>query len=287
MDPVTSCVERITPATASKYLATNIGHQRNVTMTHVLHLRQQMERGQWMMTGEPIIFDGHGMLVDGQHRLRALVAAKVSLDFMVVRGVSTGSFMAMNRGKSRTSGNVFTIHGVKNANNIAACVGGVLNYRRAMEVQGRGGARGSLNSYIRPSTATMIEEYDAHAGMYDASIAIGALCKRMAPTSIASTVAAICLIDAKHDADKVWSFWRSVASGANLPDGSPILYLRNRYTENATSKQKMPSSLLMSLTIKCWNLHVSGRTCTLIRIRTASIAEDGKRIDGEGCPRVM
>lgn len=286
MSKVSSTVERITPAIASSYLETNIGHQRNITMAHVLHLRQQMERGQWMMTGEPIIFDDHGMLVDGQHRLRALIAAKASIDFMVVRGVSTDSFMAMNRGKSRTAGNVFSIHGVKNANNIAACVGGVLNYRRAMEVQGRGGARGSLNSYIRPSTATMIEEYDAHAATYDAAIAIGALCKRMAPTSIASTVAAICMIDAKHEAEKVWSFWRSVASGANLPDGSPILYLRNRYAENATSKQKMPASLLMALTIKCWNLHVSGKSCTLVRIRTASISDDGKRIDGEGCPQV-
>mgnify|MGYP003587230153 FL=1 len=143
---ITSCVERITPLKALEYLETNAGNQRNVSATHELHLRQQMKSGQWQMTGEPIIFDSEGRLVDGQHRLRALVAADVALDFMVVRGVESESFMVMNRGKTRTAGNIFAIHGVKSANAVAASVSGVLNYRRAMDVApNKVGGYGSLN----------------------------------------------------------------------------------------------------------------------------------------------
>lgn len=280
-------IETITPAIALNYLATNIEHQRNVTHSHVTHLRQQMECGQWMMTGEPIIFDELGRLIDGQHRLRALVAAKKSIEFMVVRGIPHESFMAMNRGKSRTSGNVFSIHGVKNANNVAACVSGVLNYRRAMSVKGDGGGYGSLNTYIRASTSSMVAEYDLHKDKYQEAVQIAALCKKVVKPSVPSVVAAISMIDARHSVEKVAHFWGCVGSGANLSDGSPMLYLRNRFMENASSKRKMPSSIMMTLAIKAWNLYVTNQSRTLIRVKTETRDRDNKIIHGEGCPRVL
>lgn len=287
MSSVISGVERITPALAAKYLATNVGHQRNVTMSHVTHLRQQMEASQWKMTGEPIIFDADGMLSDGQHRLLALVAAKVTLEFMVVRGVPSDSFVAMNRGKSRSSGNVFAIRGIKNSNNMAACVSGVLNYRRAMEVQGKGGAHGSLNSYIRASTESMIAEYDAHTDEYESAHAISTTCRKVVKPSVPAVVSAIAMIDAKHGVDDVAQFWNSVGNGVNLSDLSPELYLRNRLIENASSKKKLPHFLIVGLAIKAWNLHVLGKDCSLIRFRSGRGSDDGKLTYNEGCPKVL
>lgn len=278
---ITSGIERINPEIAKKYLETNIGHQRNVSYPHVDHLKRQMECGQWMMTGEPITFDDKGRVVNGQHRLKAVIASGLTIEFMVVRGVSTESFMAMDRGKSRSSGNVFAIHGVKNSNNIAACVGGVLNYRRAID------AKGSLNSNIRPSIAAMMAEYDAHSDKYSLAFEMSNACRKIIKPSIPSTVSAIALIDANHSAEKVSSFWNAVGIGENLASGSPMLYLRNKYIDHSASKAKLPTALIMAITIKAWNSYVLGRRCDIIRVRVQKVDDNGIVQEGEGCPKVL
>lgn len=274
---ITSCVERITPMKALEYLETNAGNQRNVTASHELHLRQQMKAGQWQMTGEPIIFDSDGRLVDGQHRLRALVSADVTLDFMVVRGVESESFMVMNRGKTRTAGNIFAIHGVKSANAIAACVSGVLNYRRAMDAApNKAGGYGSLNSYVRPSTTDMISEYNANEGAYTLAINLAATCRAITSPSVVSVVAAASMIDGNHHHGEVDAFWRRVGDGVGLAVESPALLLRNIFIGDMSAKAKLPKHLLTYMAIKAWNLHYQKQTRKIIRM-----------FEGEGCPKII
>jgi hypothetical protein len=274
-------IEKITPKLAEAYLATNIGHQRNVTMSHQFHLRQQMEKGQWIMTGEPIIFDNQGRLVDGQHRLRALIDANMEIEFVVIRGVLPESFMAMNRGKSRTSANVFAIHGTKNHTALASCVAGVLNYRRALAMEikmkdGRTRQGGSLRTWVRASTTDLISEYDNHPDEYNAAVHIAANVKASCAVSISSTAAALALIDANHTLDEVADFWESVKKGAGLEEGDPILTLRNKLAANNSSKSKLGHHLILMIVIKAWNAHIMGKRLTLL-----------KSFDGEGVKPVL
>jgi hypothetical protein len=271
-------IENITPEIAKRYLLTNADHQRKPTMTHQLHLRQQMERGQWMMTGEPIIFDSNGRLVDGQHRLRALIDAKANIEFVVIRGVSPDSFMAMNRGKPRSNGNILEIHGVTNARNIAACVSGVLNYRRAL--QANDGKGGSLNSYIRASSCEIVKEYDSHKEEYHQSVNVAMrtaklICqsdgdklpsRRLISCSVSSTVSALAMIDAKRSFDEVDYFWKSFQSGSKLDDGDPIFTFRNRMILNGFSKSKLSSSLITMMAIKAWNAYIGNKSMKILRV---------------------
>jgi len=276
---VSTKLETITPIMAEKYLASNAGHQRNVAFSHLFHLRQQMENDQWMMTGEPIIFDVNGCLVDGQHRLRALILAGITLQFMVVRGVPFESFVAMNSGKSRSNGNIFAIHGVPNYNSAAAAVRVVLNYRRARAITRRDGKdveSGSLNSYVKASVSELIEEYDKHPCEYGQAIAIALACKKSAPVSAVAAVAAIALIDARHGIDEVLLFWDGFRTGANLESDDPILYLNNKMRDNAGSRNKMSQNMVITLMIEAWNRYVKGTSCKFIRI-----------VGGSGCPEVL
>ena len=240
-----------------------------------------MESGQWMMTGEPLIFDENGNLADGQHRLIALIQSKMSFQFMVVRGVRTDSFIAMNRGKSRSNGNIFAIHGVPNYNATASVCAGVLNYRRAMaipikkngEVIGYGG---SLNSYVRASSADLIKEYDENAHEYNLAVSIAGQCRKLAPQSAVSTVAALALIDSRHSIEEVMVFWDGFRTGANLESDDPILYLKTKMSENSNAKNKMTANMIIALMIETWNRYGQGRSCKFIRI-----ARDA------GCPKIL
>lgn len=277
----TTTIELITPQIAEKYLSTNIGHQRNVTMSHQLHLKQQMEKGQWLMTGEPIIFDGDGRLIDGQHRLRALIAANRSIEFVITRGVPTDSFVAINRGKPRSNANIFAIHGAKNHTATASCVANVLNYRRALTTtitskDGKKKKGGSLNSYIRSSSADLIKEYDSNPAKYDDAIHIAMSAKRICTMSISSSVAALAMIDAGHTVHEVSDFWESVKVGAGLDEGDPILTLRNKLSFNSGSNAKLSTNILLMLCVKAWNAHIMGERLYQL-----------KALDGEGVRKVL
>ena len=273
MKPKTE-IQKITPEIAKAYLATNIGHQRNVTKSHVLHLKQAMEKDQWMMTGHPIVFDFEGRLIDGQHRLLAVIESGKSVDFLVVRGVHSDAFKAMDRGKIRSNGNMFAIHGVENYVMVASATSGVLNYRRALK--SNDGKGGSLNSYTRPTTAELIEEYDANQAQYQDAVLVGNKIKRLMMPSVGAIVAALALIDAKHSNVSVLSFWESFTEGANLSHGDPILTLKNRIMENAASKAKLSQNLLIMISIKAWNAYVQNKSLKLLRVT-----------DGEGVTPIL
>jgi hypothetical protein len=268
---IKTTIETITPDIAAQYLLTNLVNQRNVTKTHQLHLRQQMENGQWMLTGQPIIFDDKGRLIDGQHRLRALIDADVSLQFVVTRGVSSDSFIAIDRGKTRTHGNMFAIHGCKNYNIAASCVAGVINYRRALRVEKTRNDKkiigGSLNSPIRPCSMDMITEYKKHETKYDQAITIAERLKAICPPSASSTAAAMALIDAGHSFEYVEDFWSKVKHGSDLKTGNPILTLRNRLSVCAgSSNSKIRSHYVLMIAVKAWNLHVEGKPVLILRV---------------------
>jgi hypothetical protein len=272
---IVTTIEKITPEIAMRYLETNVGHQRNVTMTHALHLRQQMEKGQWMMTGEPIVFDDNGQLMDGQHRLRALVASGMTIEFVVTRGIPSESFVAINRGKSRSNGNVMAIHGVSNSAASASCVASVLNYRRALAVEttDKDGKkkRGSLNTYIRPSSFEIVQEYDRNPERYTQAVKITYNTKKLIAPSICSTVSALAMIDAGHSFDLVYAFWSDFSSGAGLERGNPVLAFRNKVNENAGSKYKIPMATMMMMAVRSWNAYVKCESIKILRVDGSNV----------------
>lgn len=79
-------VEVITPEKAAEYLQNNAYH-RKVKKKKVAEYMKEMEDGNWKLNGKTITFDKNGRLLNGQHRLGAVVKAQVPLTTLVVRGV--------------------------------------------------------------------------------------------------------------------------------------------------------------------------------------------------------
>lgn len=106
-------VEEITPEIAAAMLAHSPEHQRGVKERYAASLAQAMRRGEWVVNGESIVVDEEGHTIDGQHRLRAVVASGVTIYSLVVRGVSVSRdvFATLNVGKSRSLADVIKIDG--------------------------------------------------------------------------------------------------------------------------------------------------------------------------------
>lgn len=72
----------ITPEMASEWLKKNVVN-RGLRMTQVRIFADDMKRGQWDETQQSIGFNFKGELIDGQHRLHAIVMAGVSVKMQV------------------------------------------------------------------------------------------------------------------------------------------------------------------------------------------------------------
>jgi len=79
-------VEVVTPEMAHSYLLHNARH-RPIKEKKVNEYMAQMIDGSWKLNGKPIIFDSNGRLLNGQHRLSAVIKAGVPLTTVVIHGV--------------------------------------------------------------------------------------------------------------------------------------------------------------------------------------------------------
>lgn len=113
-------IETITPAAAREMLKQN-SQNRTVRQKHVDFLAAEMTNGRWQTTSETIAFSTDGVIVDGQHRLLAIVQSNTAVEVLVARDVSMGTQDVIDCGSARTVADQLHLSdGVTNANLVAA-----------------------------------------------------------------------------------------------------------------------------------------------------------------------
>lgn len=103
-------VKRITPDLAAKWLEGNT-HNRNLRQSVVDKYARDMKEGHWRPTHQGIAFDSKGVLIDGQHRLWAILQSGVTLDLMVTEGLDMEAQEVIDGGEVRQSRDVLTLRG--------------------------------------------------------------------------------------------------------------------------------------------------------------------------------
>lgn len=121
MANINAKTEVITPDVAKCYLEHN-DINRIPNKGQIAFYARMMQNGEWQLNGEAIVFAEGGRLIDGQHRLMACVYANVPFETLVVRGVQESVFTTIDKGRTRTHGDVLKISGITNSNQIAATI---------------------------------------------------------------------------------------------------------------------------------------------------------------------
>lgn len=114
-------VESIGPSLATQYLERN-RFNRPLSRAVVLNYVDALRAGEWLLNGEAIKFDTNGLLVDGQHRLDAIVRSGVAAQLVVIRDLDPEVFKTLDTGKNRSAGDVLAIKGVKNPNAVGVAL---------------------------------------------------------------------------------------------------------------------------------------------------------------------
>lgn len=92
-----SRIEEIDPALAGLLLQANV-RNRPISSVHVAALVRDMLSGNWRLTHQGIALDCDGRLVDGQHRLSAIVASGTTQKMTVTYNVEPDAFHSIDVG---------------------------------------------------------------------------------------------------------------------------------------------------------------------------------------------
>lgn len=108
---ITSHQVDVDPAEAARLLGTNSENNRLLHKDTVARYARDMRLGQWML-GEPILIDWNGVLIDGQHRLEAIIKAEITVPLVIVEGVDPEIRLRLNTGKPRNPQDALRVAGI-------------------------------------------------------------------------------------------------------------------------------------------------------------------------------
>ena len=245
-------IESITPADATKYLnKESMPVNRKISQDWVEELARRMTSGQWNAAAfEPIHFDTNNHLINGQHRLRALTLADMTIEFLVVRNCSPDAIFNIDTGRGRNLGTFLELHGERDGKVLAGTIGMYANYLKTGYVQKVGGGRGRLT--IKEG----MDLLDEHPGLRESNQK-GMKINRFVRGG-GSRWAVLDYIFSSIDAEDTDGFFDHLVSGIDLQEGDPILALRKRLQDHALNPHTMQSREHSAIIIKTWNHYRAG-----------------------------
>lgn len=238
-------VETITRPMAEAYLATQETNRR-INKRIVSRYAADMLAGNWKLHGQGIQFDAAGHLIDGQHRLAAIVECGRAVDMLVVRGADVSVTNVIDVGRKRSAADQLSADGVANATKIAGALTLLWRFRNdtADSAQLRTNRQVANTEIVRlwHETPEIVDSLNATSGTWS--------------FLVVSTAIFCHYLFAKINKQQADEFFSLLATGGGLPKESPILTLRNRLIEAKLTKQVRPHRLWpAAMTVKAWNAY--------------------------------
>ena len=100
--------------------------QRKLNILNLSRIERALKDGKFEWTGDPIRIDEDGNVIDGQHRLAAVMNTGISMFNVVLITIKKRNILKVidTTSRPRTLGDIFKVHGLKSPNNtiIAAII---------------------------------------------------------------------------------------------------------------------------------------------------------------------
>lgn len=251
----------VSPTLAKSWMSFG-GHNRPLSESHVNELAKRMDRGEWALNGQSLIFNSNGELTDGQHRIAAVIKSGTNVLFDVRFGIDPSVFDTIDDGKKRTASDIFAIEKIPNYSNVAATC-------RLIMGMNKGSTQSQFGNYNRPSNKEVLEWYFENNDVSE-YVTLGlkwyeASGRLMSPSIFASFAYKM----AEVDHNKAMKFMEHLAFGFDLSINSPIFKLRSKLAQaKVDNTKKMSNSYERALIIKAWNLFKAGKTVKILKYDT-------------------
>lgn len=214
-----------------------------------------MKSGEWKTdTAEPIKISKNGKLIDGQHRLMAIIKSGLEIDLWIAYDLDDDVFDVIDTGKKRTGGDTLKIFNVDNAIKISASIQVYHKLKENLAINRSGFRMTAL------SNQDILFEYKKNPSKWQTATLKAnkwylSFSKCLTHTEICALYFYLSNIS-ENSADSFFNQLCGVSSIENYSFHS----LRKKLISDKISKEsKMTSDVRKSLIIKTWNLFRRGK----------------------------
>jgi hypothetical protein len=252
--------ERWTPDRATQVLEAQkrIGwrNPRGLREHRVNVYAREMKAGRWRQNGETISFNGEKLL-NGWHRMNAIVASGVTLDLFVARGVDVEAISTMDVGLIRGATDLISMRGFSNASQVAAAGRLALTYLRYHTVAtdpDKNVTPGEVDDWVvaHPEVSESVAFWKNTTGSRHI-------------TAHGSAMAAFHWLCGRRHSVERDAFFTDLINGVNLGTTQPVRVLRERLIADRASSAKLPRLYVCAITVKSWNAELRGEPVKLLR----------------------
>lgn len=236
----------ITPKEAETLLQRNQKNRR-ISPQRVLKYADAMKRGEWRDCESMILIDSNGVLINGQHRLLAIIEAKAPQRFVVKTGVAPESFEVIDTGAGRTIADALGITGYHNSKTLGSALRHLWFWQHG--VQNKMGRKS-------PSIVELSAVLKKYPQTVDSVHAVrNQAANRIAPPAV---MAAWHMILGLADENRRDSFFEGLVEGVHPDRG--VLKLRDRLIDERLEGVHYSAQLahLSSLVFSTWNRILRG-----------------------------
>lgn len=239
---------KVTPEHAEEWLGKNT-HNRNIRQAAVTAYARDMAAGHWHVTAEPIKFTTDGTLLDGQHRLLAVIKAGVPIEMFVAKGIAEDAQRVMDTGAKRSPGDMLKLDGYSNANHLAASARFAMTYQTGIE---------SRNQTLAPTNSEISGFVTDNPELVEAVAAVSYYRNTIDLPITVTAVAWWVLV--RLDAEACESFFASIATSATAGAGDPRSTLIQRLASARRQGERLPQTAQLSMLFRVWNAWRKGNS---------------------------
>ena len=234
-------LEMITPELARALLKSD--GNRPFRRALALRYDESMNRGAWTINGESIKIGESGRLLDGQHRLHAVILHGRPVEMLVTRGIvnEQQAFLTMDSGSKRKTADRLYGMQEKNVYALSATLRWTYRYLWGPTTQ-KGSASPDADELCKmleemPEIRDLLHHYE---GFRRAGFSGSMMCALLYGAS-------------QYNQDLALRFAEQCILGANLIMTDSVYHLRSRAISNRTGVLRTPDVVMFALSIKAWN----------------------------------
>lgn len=253
---MTETIRTINPEFAHKLLKYNPKNRR-LNWPHIKGLASQMEDGLFVPELGFIAFDKKGRMIDGQHRLHAIIESQTSFKMKIITGLDPGVRNIIDTGLNRSLADMLRMEGVENATVVSGAIAKIIIF----EEFGRFDAR--LNRKFHNA------DYKKALKKHPEII----LCaQKLRPSAIfrrPAQILALYVLIYKIAPRKADDFFQRLMTGENLEKNSPLLEIRRIVLNKIGTRNNIAMTDLIFALISVWNAIRKGKSYDVGRINEA------------------
>lgn len=247
----------IAPELAAEWLSCNT-HNRSIRQRVVLAYAADMKAGNWQWNGESIKFAADGTLLDGQHRLAAIVEAGVTIPMLVIRNLPNETQETVDGGTKRKFADVLQLRGERSHATLSAVVRRVTSWESGVKRAG--------SSPYAPTNAEMLQTLEKYPWLREVALSASNVSRHCGlPASVIGLGMWLFSRLSNEDSD---FFFARLSDSQGLVKGYPIYELRKTADGSRSVRGQRSEMYLTAILIKAWNAYRDGEQVGILSFKS-------------------